>query len=189
MGKVLSHMTMSLDGFIADPKDNPGELFEWYEAGDVTIPTPNKDVSFKVDEASAKTLKGLTEQQRRDCRRPAALRHCQGLGRSPSRGRAGGRRHASSAQGCRQEIPADDFCRWGRCGDRQGAGDCRRQGRRSSRAPTSSSRRSTSASWTRSASASRRCCSARASRTSRSWRTGISCWRTRRSPRVTARFT
>ena len=35
MGKVLSHMTMSLDGFIADPKDNPDEIFEWYEAGDV----------------------------------------------------------------------------------------------------------------------------------------------------------
>lgn len=60
MGKVLSHMTMSLDGFIADPKDNPGELFEWYEVGDVTIPTPNKDVTFKVDEASAKMLRGLT---------------------------------------------------------------------------------------------------------------------------------
>jgi dihydrofolate reductase len=60
MGKVLSHMTMSLDGFIADPNDNPGELFEWYEVGDVTIPTPNKDVTFKVDEASAKVLKGLT---------------------------------------------------------------------------------------------------------------------------------
>lgn len=60
MGKVLSHMTMSLDGFIADPSDNPGELFQWYEVGDVTIPTPNKDVTFKVDEASAKVLKKLT---------------------------------------------------------------------------------------------------------------------------------
>ena len=60
MGKVLSHMTMSLDGFIADPKDNPGELFDWYAAGDVTIPTPNEDVTFKVDESSAKMLRGLT---------------------------------------------------------------------------------------------------------------------------------
>ena len=32
MGKVLTHMTMSLDGFIADPDDQVGELFEWYEA-------------------------------------------------------------------------------------------------------------------------------------------------------------
>jgi len=60
MGKVLSHMTMSLDVFIADPKDNPGEIFEWYAAGDVTIPTPNKDITFKVDEASAKMLRDLT---------------------------------------------------------------------------------------------------------------------------------
>lgn len=32
MGTVLSHMTMSLDGFIADPTDGIGELFDWYEA-------------------------------------------------------------------------------------------------------------------------------------------------------------
>lgn len=56
MGKILSHMTMSLDGFIADPKDQVGELFEWYGAGDVDMPTPNKDVSFKVDKASAEML-------------------------------------------------------------------------------------------------------------------------------------
>ena len=41
MGKVFTHMTMSLDGFIADPNDQVGELFDWYEAGDVTVPTPN----------------------------------------------------------------------------------------------------------------------------------------------------
>ena len=28
MGKVFTHMTMSLDGFIADPNDQVGELFE-----------------------------------------------------------------------------------------------------------------------------------------------------------------
>ena len=50
MGKVFTHMTMSLDGFIAGPDDQPGELFDWYEAGDVTVPNPNEDVSFKVDE-------------------------------------------------------------------------------------------------------------------------------------------
>ena len=60
MAKVLSHMTMSLDGFIADPNDQVDELFEWYESGDVTIPTPNRDVTFKTDKASAKMLEGLT---------------------------------------------------------------------------------------------------------------------------------
>jgi len=61
MGKVLSHMTMSLDGYIAPPDDQVGELFEWYEAGDVTVPNPNEDVSFKVDDASAEVLRDLTE--------------------------------------------------------------------------------------------------------------------------------
>ena len=53
MTKVFSHMTMSLDGFIAQPDDQVGELFEWYAAGDVSVPTPNKDITFKLDKASA----------------------------------------------------------------------------------------------------------------------------------------
>jgi dihydrofolate reductase len=60
MGKVFSHMTMSLDGFIADPNDQVKELFEWYEAGDVAVPTPNQGISFKVDDASAEMLRELT---------------------------------------------------------------------------------------------------------------------------------
>jgi dihydrofolate reductase len=61
MGKIFSHMTMSLDGYIAQPDDQPGELFDWYEAGDVTVPTPNEDISFKVDDASVEALRYLTE--------------------------------------------------------------------------------------------------------------------------------
>ncbi|MBB5791795.1 dihydrofolate reductase family protein [Jiangella mangrovi] len=61
MGKVLSHMTMSLDGFIAQPDDGIGELFEWYEAGDVAVDNPNETVTFAVDEASAGMLRDLTE--------------------------------------------------------------------------------------------------------------------------------
>jgi dihydrofolate reductase len=60
MGKVFTHMTMSLDGFIADPKDQVGELFDWYGAGEVTVPTPNEEISFQVDEASAEMLRELT---------------------------------------------------------------------------------------------------------------------------------
>jgi hypothetical protein len=48
MGKVLSHMTMSLDGYIAQPDDQVGELFDWYEAGDVTVPSANESLSFTV---------------------------------------------------------------------------------------------------------------------------------------------
>jgi dihydrofolate reductase len=60
MGKVLTHMTMSLDGYIAQPDDNPGELFEWYGAGEVSVPSANESVAFNVDAASAEMLRELT---------------------------------------------------------------------------------------------------------------------------------
>jgi dihydrofolate reductase len=62
MGKVLTHMTMSLDGYIADPNDRPGELFDWYRAGGVSVPSANETVTFDVDEASAELLRDLTEK-------------------------------------------------------------------------------------------------------------------------------
>ncbi len=61
MGKVLTHMTMSLDGFIAQPDDQVGELFEWYETGEVSVPNPNDEVKFNVDASSADVLRELTE--------------------------------------------------------------------------------------------------------------------------------
>jgi len=61
MGKILTHMTMSLDGFIADPHDQVDEIFDWYNAGDVTLPSGNKDISFKIDSASAGVLRDLME--------------------------------------------------------------------------------------------------------------------------------
>jgi dihydrofolate reductase len=60
MGKVLTHMTMSLDGYIAQPDDAPGELFEWYGAGDVSVPSASESVTFSVDGASAEMLRDLT---------------------------------------------------------------------------------------------------------------------------------
>ena len=42
MSKVFTHMTMSLDGFIAEPDDQPGELFDWYRAGDVRCRAPRR---------------------------------------------------------------------------------------------------------------------------------------------------
>jgi dihydrofolate reductase len=59
MGKVLTHMTMSLDGYIANPNDDPGELFEWYWGGDVTVPSYQEEMTFQVDEASAPLLRDL----------------------------------------------------------------------------------------------------------------------------------
>jgi dihydrofolate reductase len=61
MGKVLTHMTMSLDGYIAQPDDMPAELFEWYGAGEVSVPSANEGVKFDVDRASAEVLRELTD--------------------------------------------------------------------------------------------------------------------------------
>ena len=57
MGKVVSHMTMSTDGFIADPHDDAAELFGWYQAGTVAVPSADERWSFKVDEHSAQLLR------------------------------------------------------------------------------------------------------------------------------------
>ena len=61
MGRVLTHMTMSLDGFIADPDDQPGELFDWYQAGEVSVASANENIQFDVDEDSADLLGDLTQ--------------------------------------------------------------------------------------------------------------------------------
>jgi dihydrofolate reductase len=57
MGRIFSHMTMSLDGFIADPGDGVGELFGWYDAGPVRVPSADERWSFNVDEDSARMLR------------------------------------------------------------------------------------------------------------------------------------
>ena len=59
MSKVLSHMTMSLDGFIADPQDGIDELFGWYGVGDVSVPSANEDIALNVDESGAELLRGM----------------------------------------------------------------------------------------------------------------------------------
>ena len=60
MAKVLTHMCMSLDGFVAQPDDTPAELFDWYWSGDVVVPSAQETMSFSVDAASAPMLRELT---------------------------------------------------------------------------------------------------------------------------------
>jgi dihydrofolate reductase len=59
MAKVLTHMCMSLDGFVAQPDDNPAELFDWYWGGDVVVPSAQEEMTFAVDAASAPMLQEL----------------------------------------------------------------------------------------------------------------------------------
>jgi dihydrofolate reductase len=60
MAKVLTHMCMSLDGFVAQLDDNPAELFDWYWSGDVVVPSGQESMNFSVDAASAPMLQELT---------------------------------------------------------------------------------------------------------------------------------
>jgi dihydrofolate reductase len=59
MATVYTHMTMSLDGYIADPADGIDELFGWYSAGEVTVPTAGGQWSFQVDANSAGMLREM----------------------------------------------------------------------------------------------------------------------------------
>jgi dihydrofolate reductase len=58
--KVLTHMCMSLDGFVAQPDDDPAELFDWYFDGDTEVPSAQETMTFTVDAASASMLRELT---------------------------------------------------------------------------------------------------------------------------------
>ena len=60
MTKVLTHMCMSPDGFVAQPDDNAAELFDWYWNGAVAVPSAQEGMSFSVDAASAAMLQDLT---------------------------------------------------------------------------------------------------------------------------------
>ena len=64
MGKVTFNITVSLDGFVAGPNDNPdnglgdgGErLFDWYFSGDTEIPISDGNMILKVSPQSAEIL-------------------------------------------------------------------------------------------------------------------------------------
>ena len=53
MGKVIANASMSLDGFIAFDDNGIGELFEWYENGEVEIVNEGELPPFHVTQASA----------------------------------------------------------------------------------------------------------------------------------------
>ena len=57
MAKVVAEMSMSLDGFIADPTGGVGELFGWYANGPVAVAMPGSAHTFRVSEASAGHLR------------------------------------------------------------------------------------------------------------------------------------
>ena len=64
MSKVIAIMSMSLDGYVADPNDGVAEVFDWYmHSGDVEIHTGGSDpMTFSVSEPSAAHIRGLTSE-------------------------------------------------------------------------------------------------------------------------------
>ena len=59
MTEVIALMSMSLDGYVADANDGVDEVFDWYFAGDVEVPTASPDFTFRVSEPSAGHLRSL----------------------------------------------------------------------------------------------------------------------------------
>jgi dihydrofolate reductase len=55
MATVVAQMSMSLDGFIANPQDGVDHIFDWFFNGPVEVQTPGSGgpASFHVSEASA----------------------------------------------------------------------------------------------------------------------------------------
>jgi dihydrofolate reductase len=59
MGSVVMHAVVSIDGFIADARDEVGPLFDWYFNGDAKIV---EDGPFRVGEASAGYVRPMWER-------------------------------------------------------------------------------------------------------------------------------
>jgi len=64
MPKLIALMSMSLDGFVADPNDGVAEVFDWYmSSGNVAIHVGGSDpMTFNVSQPSADHLHGLISE-------------------------------------------------------------------------------------------------------------------------------
>jgi len=60
MSTVYSTASMSLDGYIAYGDDDPGALFDWYQAGDVEVTTAMSSLTFHLSRPSADYVADLT---------------------------------------------------------------------------------------------------------------------------------
>src|SRR5215213_1940611 len=97
MARVLTHMCMSLDGFVAQPDDHPAELFDWYWSGDVVVPSAQESMNFSVDAATAPMLAELTSGCGALITGRRLLDQTDGWGDQPARRRPSGRHDPPSA--------------------------------------------------------------------------------------------
>jgi len=62
MATVVAELSMSSDGFVADPSDEVGPLFDWYGNGEVEAPTAMPErFTFRTSEASVRYLREAME--------------------------------------------------------------------------------------------------------------------------------
>ena len=61
MANVIASFSMSLDGFVADPSDAVGPLFDWYGNGDVAVRWPGNDMVSHTTAPSAAYLHEVIE--------------------------------------------------------------------------------------------------------------------------------
>jgi dihydrofolate reductase len=61
-GPVIANVSMSLDGFVADPKGGVAELFAWYTSGEEAVSMPGDQREFHVSRASAQLLRESVAQ-------------------------------------------------------------------------------------------------------------------------------
>jgi dihydrofolate reductase len=62
MGKVIASASMSLDGYIAKHDNTIGRLFDWFQSGDVEVPTATPDITFRLTPQSAEYWHRWTSQ-------------------------------------------------------------------------------------------------------------------------------
>jgi len=72
MAKVVAIMSMSLDGFVADPADGVEEVFRWYGAGGMDVPTAKSDFVSRL-RAERSASPRVTRGDRCDAHRAAYL--------------------------------------------------------------------------------------------------------------------
>jgi hypothetical protein len=56
MGKVMTSLSMSLDGFVAGPNDDVQQVFAWMMSGDTAIPVQGGRMVLKVSAQSAEVI-------------------------------------------------------------------------------------------------------------------------------------
>jgi len=53
VGTVVAQASTSLDGYIAKADNSIGGLFDWYQVGDIEVPTASSGLTFRLTAASA----------------------------------------------------------------------------------------------------------------------------------------